>query len=203
MTILDSIQKIPTKARTYGFIGFLIVVAILFVWQIWIPKKDQIKKLEKTVSGLQATIRENDEKIRKLDDLRAEVRKLKEKLQLLTEQLPPDTEVSGLLAQIQRLITQSGLTLKLWRPDKRKTHASGLYEEIPITMDITGGYHNVGVFFDKVSKLARIVNILNVQLGGAKFEKGAQFTIQIHCTAMTFAAKEKKADVAPAAKPAR
>ena len=194
--IAAKIQKIPTKTRIYGFLGFVVLLLILFVWQVHIPMSNQIKQLEKDIAGLQAKIAENDAKIRKLDQLRAEVKALEERLRVLTEQLPPGSEVSGLLRQIQGLVSQSGLTLKLWRPEKRRTHSSGLYEEIPITMELTGGYHDVGLFFDRVSKLTRIVNMLNLKMGSATMTKAGALEIKINCTAMTFAAVEKKADAA-------
>jgi type IV pilus assembly protein PilO len=94
-------------------------------------------------------------------------------------------------------VNKSGLTLKLWKPDKRRTHPSGLYEEIPISVDLVGGYHNVGVFFDSVGKVKRIVNILNLKMGQPKASPDGAMQIIINCTAMTFAAAEKKVETAP------
>jgi type IV pilus assembly protein PilO len=198
--IMDKIQKIPSRTRVIVFLALVGVLVVLYIWQVHIPKNTEIKRLEGEVAGLQAKIRENDEKIKKLDELKAEVKALHERLKLLTEQLPPGSEVSGLLRQIQNLVNQSGLSLKLWRPDKRRVHPSGLYEEIPIIMELTGGYHNVAMFFDRVSRMTRIVNMLNVRMTGARVVKGGVVDTNISCTAMTFAAVEKKLDAAPAAK---
>ncbi len=198
--IASKIQKIPTKTRLYGFGALVLVIGVLFIYFVHIPMTTQIKQLEKDISSLQTTIQTNDEKIKKLAELRAEVKTLEERLRLLTEQLPPGSEVSGLLGQIQNLVSQSGLTLKLWRPDKRKAHPSGLYEEIPIVMELTGGYHDVALFFDRVSKLTRIVNMRNLKMTGATMNKAGGMDIKINCTAMTFAAVEKKPDATPVAK---
>ncbi len=192
MAFTDKIQKIPTKARIGIFAGFIIVQFIVYVWQVHIPGNDKIAQLETSISDLQAKIRVNDEKIKKLDELKAEVKSLQERLVVLTAQLPPESEVSGLLRQIQNLVTQSGLTLRLWKPERRVTHSSGLYLEIPISLDLGGSYHNTAVFFDRVSKMTRIVNILNLKMGSPKFERPGVFSISINCTAMTFAAVEKK-----------
>jgi type IV pilus assembly protein PilO len=193
-SLLDKIQKVPPKTRAIAFGAFIGVVVVLYVWQLVIPQNTQIQRLEQSVADLQGKIKENDSKIKKLDELRAEVKSLQQRLTVLTEQLPPESEVSGLLAQIQGLVNKSGLTLKLWKPDKRKTHASGLYEEIPIALSLTGGYHNTATFFDRVSKLHRIVNILNIKMGSAKQGKAGAMDIDITCTAMTFAAVEKKVE---------
>jgi type IV pilus assembly protein PilO len=156
----------------------------------------KIKQLDTDLAGLRQTIRENDNKIKKLDDLRAEVKSLQRRLVILTEQLPPESEVSDLLRQIQSLVNQSGLTLKSWKPSGRKVHASGLYEEIPIAMTLTGGYHNTALLFDRIGKLTRIVNVLNIKMGSMKLNKDGSPEITISCTAMTFSALEKKVDAA-------
>jgi type IV pilus assembly protein PilO len=201
--IAGRIQKIPSRTRMIGFGVFLLVIIGLFIYFVHIPKTTQIAQLEKDIGGLQAKINANEAKIRKLDDLRKEVKALEEKLRVLTAQLPPESEVSGLLRQIQNLVSRSGLSLKVWRPSKRKTHGSGLYEEIPISIDLTGAYHDVGIFLDRVSKLTRIVNVLNIRMGSAAMNKAGQMDIKVNCTALTFAAVEKKADAVPPAKKGR
>lgn len=198
--ISATIQNIPSKTRIIGFGVFLLTAAGLFIYFVHIPKTTQIAKLEKDVARLHAKIKANDEKIKKLDALKQEVKTLQDKLRLLTAQLPPGSEVSGLLRQIQNLVSQSGLSLKIWRPRKRKTHASGLYEEIPISIELTGGYHDVGLFLDRVSKLIRIVNVFNMKMGSATRGKAKKMNIKVSCTAMTFAAVEKKQNAVPAKK---
>src|SRR3990170_5557817 len=105
MAFTDTIQKIPSRTRVIGFLAFIGVLVFLFIWQVHIPKKTEIGKLETDIAALQLKIKENDEKIRMLDELKAEVKALKARLAFLTEQLPPETEVSGLLRQIQTLVT--------------------------------------------------------------------------------------------------
>jgi type IV pilus assembly protein PilO len=196
--IVAKIQKISPKTR---LIIFGVVIALLlagYIIQFRIPMNTQIRDLEKSISGLQMKIKENDEEIKKLDELKAEVKALEARLDILTKKLPTGaTEVSGLLREIQRLVNQSGLVLKLWKPEKRKMHQSQMYEEIPISMVLTGGYHNAATFFDRVGKLTRIVNIMNIKMGGAKIARTGSVDVDINCTALTFAAVEKKVEPAP------
>ena len=191
---LDKIQKIPPKTRLIAFIVIIVLLVTAYIIQFQIPMKTQITELEKNLSELQARIQFNDNKIRKLDDLRAEVKTLQQRLIILTQQLPPESEVSGLLRQIQNLVNQSGLILKRWKPEMRRIHQSNLYEEIPITLVLTGSYHHTASFFDRVGKLTRIVNILNIKMGGAKMNSDGTMNIDINCTAMTFSAVEKKVE---------
>jgi len=195
--IIEKLQKTSPKARLVAFGAVIILLAVYDIWQFVIPMNTEIEQLNKTVSGLQVRIRQNDDKIKNLDVLRAEVKMLQKQLLDLTEQLPPESEVSGLLRQIQERVTQSGLVLKLWRPDKPRDHSSGLYKEIPVNLVLTGGYHNTATFFDRVSKLSRIVNILNIKMGNAKMNNDGSIAIEVSCIAMTFSAVEKKVDTTP------
>jgi type IV pilus assembly protein PilO len=195
--LLEKIQKIPTKTRLIVFCGIVVFLLIAYIIQFQIPMNTEIKQLDQSLSDLRNTMQANDAKIKKLDDLKMEVSTLQERLVVLTEQLPPGSEVSGLLLQIQKLVNQSGLVLKLWKPDKQRPHPSGLYEEIPISLVLTGGYDNTASLFDHISKLTRIVNILNIKMGGAKVGKSGNTEVDINCTAMTFAAVEKKVEPTP------
>jgi type IV pilus assembly protein PilO len=197
--LIEKIQKISPRARLFAFVVIIVALLIVDVTQFIIPMRDQIEQLEKSLGDLQTRIRQNDEKIRNLDKLKAEVKAYQLQLKELTEQLPPESEVSGLLRQIQERVNQSGLVLKLWKPDKPRDHSSGLYKEIPVTLTLAGGYHNTAMFFDRVSKLPRIVNILNIKMSGAKLNNDGSISVEISCIAMTFSALEKKVETKPTA----
>jgi len=196
--IAEKIQKISPKTRIISFAAIILLIVFGFGWQFVLPMNAQIEQLSKTLSENQAAIKKNDEKIRNLDKLKTEVKTFQKQLKDLTEQLPSDSEVSGLLRQIQDKVNQSGLVLKLWRPDKPRDNSSGLYREIPVTMVLTGGYHNTASFFDRVSQLSRIVNISNIKMGNAKLGNDGSMSVEINCIAMTFSALEKKVETKPA-----
>lgn len=197
--LLEKIQKISLKTRIVLFAGLILILVVGYIWQFLLPMNEQIEQLQKSLGDLQVRVQQNDEKIRNLDKLRTEVKALQKQLLELTEQLPPESEVSGLLRQIQERVNQSGLVLKLWKPDKARDHSSGLYKEIPVTITLTGGYHNTAAFFDRVSKLSRIVNILNIKMGSAKLGNDGSSVVEINATAMTFSALEKKVEATPTA----
>lgn len=203
LNLKDSLQKIPTKTRVVIFFIFIGLLFFGFLYFYRIPMRTEIQGLEKAIVEKKAIIAKNEEDIRQLDELKARVRKLQEVLAVMREKLPPEKEVSGLLLQIQNEVNKSGLVLKLWRPDKRKPHPSGLYEEIPITVTIIGGYHNLGVFLDRVAKLPRIVNIQNIKMDGAKKDPSGAVNININCTALTFAATEKKVEATTTKTPSK
>ncbi|TMA16332.1 MAG: pilus assembly protein PilO, partial [Deltaproteobacteria bacterium] len=63
--------------------------------------------------------------------------------------------------------TKSGLTINSIDPQAEQRQS--FYASIPIVMAVTGNYHEIGVFLDSLSKLARIVNVTNIKMAGARF----------------------------------
>ncbi len=74
--LLDKIQKISPKTRLIVFISLIVLLLVAYILQFQIPMNTQIKQLEQSLSGLQAKISENDNKIRNLDELKIEVKTL-------------------------------------------------------------------------------------------------------------------------------
>src|SRR3989304_1532220 len=96
-----------------------------------------------------------------LPKVEKEIENLRAKLDDLRQILPTEPETGDLLAWIKNLADQSNLELKKFAPGGLKPVAD-TYKEFPISMDIVGGYHDLGIFFDRISKYSRIININNV-----------------------------------------
>jgi type IV pilus assembly protein PilO len=88
------------------------------------------------------------------------------------------------LEAISKSGRHSGLEFLLFQPGPEIL--KGFYAEIPVKIDVIGGYHNLALFFDKVARLSRIVNISDLHVKGAKGSKGAEGDLQTSCVATTF-----------------
>ncbi len=188
---LSSLEKIPRSQKILLIILLFVVVVGGFIYFIFMPKKAQIDILRNNVDDLNRQITVNEVKLRRLDQLKIENQILQARLKELQAQLPAEQEVSNLLKQISDLSVESGLEVKLWKPGARKDDASGLYVIIPVDVELSGGYHELGTFFDRVSKLPRIVNISNLSMDGAKVA-GGKAAIQNKFIATTFAVIDKE-----------
>lgn len=80
----------------------------------------------------------------------------------LLRQLPSDTEVPGLLEDITNLGTESGLEFNFINLEPEKERA--FYVELPISISVTGGYHEIGSFISGVANLPRIVTLHDFKL---------------------------------------
>lgn len=182
----EAIENMP-RSRKIALIvlGGIIIIGGYFYF-IFFPLRGEITVLKNTISNLNREITINEIKLRKLDRLKVENRALQRKLEILQAQLPEEEEVSGLLKQISDLSLESGLEILLWKPGERIRNPSGMYMEIPVDVEVSGGYHALATFFDKISKLPRIVNISNLMMDGAKVV-GERVLIRSRFTATTFA----------------
>jgi type IV pilus assembly protein PilO len=168
---------------------------------IYRPKSVEIAQFQNELNEIQREKAEKEKIVADLDQFNREVAELEQRLQEALSQLPNEKEIDKILAQLSRLIEDSGLSLNKFQvmPEVSKS----LYNEVPINLELTGNYHNIALFFDKASKLKRIINFSNLKLGDAQKISG-ETTIGVSCTATTFrfikgavSAKTKKGGKGP------
>jgi len=188
---LDFIKNLPPYQKMLVLGLIIILIVAMFFWFFYIPKNNQISGLRNDIAKLDGEIGINRAKVEKLEQLKRENAELERQLAEKKEQLPPEAEVASLLKQVSDLGLRVGLDFKLWRPASKKEDPNGLYTEIPVDVEIGGGYHTTALFFDSVSKLSRIVNIKNIKMGNPHVEKG-RLIIQTGFVATAFAAAEPK-----------
>ncbi len=137
---------------------------------------------------------------RRLPEFRAQVTELNSRLAALQNVLPEQKDVGDLLRRIQTLATQSSLTIRGFKPQAVATREQ--HAEWPISLELEGTYHDLGGFFDKVSRMPRIINISGIQISSHKVAKDgtAAATVDAKCTVTTFVLAEPPAE-APAANP--
>lgn len=189
-SLLEKIQALTNKQK---YISFSAVVALLlgaFVWYVFMPKSAEIAKQTEEISVLNGEINIRQTKARRLEELKKEYKVLKAQLIELEKRLPPEAEVESLLKQVSELGERNGLLVKLWKPGEKRQSSSGIYTEIPMAVEVSGGYHSLGSFFEKVSELNRIVTISSIKMGNANTESG-RFFVETSFLATTFAVIEK------------
>jgi len=186
-----NLRNLPPYAKIILSISPAVIIAVLAIIVLILPKNKEIKTLENKISVQENEIAKSQAKAGKLQQLTFENEKLRKRLNELKRQLPEEKEVSDLLKQVSGLCIQSGLKVILWRPEQKKTHSSGIVYEIPVKVELSGGYHSLGDFFSSLTKLDRIVNISDIKLGDPKTEKGSA-VVKISFTATTFSAVPEK-----------
>ncbi len=124
-------------------------------------------------SSLRADISKGLATAKQLPEFRAQVADLEARLDNLQAVLPDEKDAADLLRRMQTVATQSNLTIKSFKP--APTVTKQLHAEWPIALQLDGTYHNLAIFFDRVGKFTRIVNIT-----GARREGQGQAGAELH-----------------------
>lgn len=215
MALKVDMKNLPTAVKAVIAILPSVVISLLIIFLLIMPKQEQIKKLDKKIDEQNNQIAASETKAAKLDVLKKENERLQTRLNELKEQLPVEKEISNLLKQVSDQSINSGLEIKAWKPGQKTKHSSGIVYEIPVSVAVTGRYHNVGYFLSSLTKFNRIININDMKLTstpeGLKKARGAGNILNVSFTASTFSSVEegdadkkdgdkgKKADASPAA----
>jgi type IV pilus assembly protein PilO len=179
------------KIMILGVLFFLILVAgAFFDW------RDQIEALDKAQDEevkLKEAYASKKAKAVNLDLYVQQLKEIEQSFGALLKQLPNKSEMDALLTDINQAGLGRGLQFELFRPATQERMAD-FYAELPISVRITGNYHDMGAFASDVAQLPRIVTLNDV---GIVNDKG---TLTMEATAKTFryldedeVAKQRKA----------
>ncbi|MGE5245053.1 MAG: type 4a pilus biogenesis protein PilO [Betaproteobacteria bacterium] len=192
-----------TKLPWYGQVGAFLVLALtgvgVFFYYYEMPARAEMQARERQLQSLRADITKGLTTAKKLPEFRAQVTDLQQRLDSLKAVLPDEKDAADLLRRMQTVATQSNLTIKSFKPEKIVTEQ--LHAAWPISLELEGTYHNLAIFFDRVGKFTRIVNIGAVDIKGQD-KPTPNFTITATCTATTFVLLDKPAAPKPGARPA-
>ena len=125
-------------------------------------------------------------KARQLPKFREMKKQQQAALILAKKALPNRKEIPDLLTGISRAGKDAGLDFILFQP--KAEIRKDFYAEIPVAIKVHGNYHNIAIFFDKVARLFRVVNISNISMSAKKDTTNLDTT----CTAITYRFIEPK-----------
>src|SRR5258708_12711892 len=155
-----------TKLPWYGQIGAFVLVcgmALYGFWNFYVSDAEADLALKQThLTALNSDITKGVATARRLGEFQADVTNLEHRLESLKNVLPEQKDVAAILRRLQALATQSNLTLLRFTPAAQKQLP--LYAEVPYRITAQGSYHNLGLFFDRVSKFPRIINIGDISV---------------------------------------
>ena len=191
-----------TKLPWYAQVGAFVVLAVggcgIFYYYYEMPVQAEMLVRQKQLVALKADISTGLMTAKKLPEFRSQVAELEGRLANLKAILPEEKDAADLLNRMQTVAAQSNMTIKGFRPSPTVTKQ--LHAEWPITLDLEGTYHNLAIFFDRVGKFTRIVNISALDVR-ARNQSDAHNSILATCVATTFVLLDKPTPK-PGAKPA-
>ena len=181
--VVDQIAKLSLPHKIVFLVLLLILIGVGYYIAFYSPLEETLTQLEKKQEELNEKLMENEAIAKNRDKFEEELAVLDEELKQALNLLPNDSDIRSLLRQISVLQKKTNVTNLMFKPggEVRK----GFYAEIPIELKLEGTYHDIALFFDKVGKLERIVNLSDITLGSPKLISG-KMILNVSCMATTF-----------------
>ena len=174
------IEQLSKVQRIVIFSGVFIAIIAIFVFLFYKPKFAKISNLNNQLKTLEQKLVVAKKNAADLQEFQKKMQEAEVQFKTAMRALPEKEEIPSLLTSISRSGQDVGLEFLLFEPkaEVRKE----FYAEIPVAMQVRGGYHDLAIFFDKVARLSRIVNIKNIEMGRAK----DSMDLNTSCTAVTY-----------------
>ena len=153
----------------------LLLAAIIGAAGYWFIVKEQYENFDRE-QGKEKTLKDqfsnNAFKVSNLEAFRAQLTDMRETFGALLEQLPNETEISGLLDDITFTGVQSGLEFDSL--ELSKDVPKEFYIETPISIAVRGEYHEMGTFISGISALPRIVTLHDFTISKDNNKQGGE-----------------------------
>lgn len=188
-------------------LGLLVILLLVIVfagfWFDWRVQVEELNAARQKEDQLKVTFREKKAQAVNLDLYRKQLADIEQAFGALLKQLPNKSEMESLLTDINQAGLGRGLQFALFRPAPQET-MSEFYAELPITIRVTGAYHDIGAFASDVSQLSRIVTLNDIAMaidreGGLALDATAK-TYRYLDEAEIAAQKKKERDAKAGAK---
>jgi type IV pilus assembly protein PilO len=195
---IDSILKLPRPKKVLLLAVILCALAALYLWRFFLPGQEKLGMLQREGGKLESELNNSKAIARDLQKYNEQVAKLNEELKGALTQLPNEKEIPEILKTISSLGKESNLEFTLFKPKPEQPQQ--FFANVPIDLVALGNYHNLGIFFDKVSKLPRIINVVDFNLARAEKAKDTKGKVEkdnllkISCMISTYRFLEKKSE---------
>ncbi len=154
-------------------LGAVLILAVLGggYFLLISPAQSELAALRAKNDSLQAEVTQNRAVAANLSRFRQEAIVLRRRLDAVRERLPNEKEIPPLYRTVSNLAFQSGLAFSVFQP--REPEQKDFYAKVPITVSAEVGYHQLGNFFERLTRLPRIVNVDELKLTGINKPTGS------------------------------
>lgn len=158
----NNIGNAPAPVKIGAIITLCIVI---LATGLWFDTKSQLESLEK-IKAKETTLfsefKIKADQAAKLDLYKEQLAEMKATFGALLRQLPEKTDVESLIIDVSQTALANGLEVKKFQPSSEIK--KGFYAELPISLQVTGSFHELATFISGVAALPRIVTIHDMQL---------------------------------------
>ncbi len=186
---LDEISEWPLLPQLVVILLIMLLIQGAGYWFYLMPKQDEIALLKQEEDTVKATLRIKANKVAVLPQIQAQLDELKERYDFLLRQLPVQKELASMLASVNQLGLDSSLTFT--RIDWGERESQEFLYRLPLNIELTGSYHDIGDFSQAIAKLPRIINFDDVDWQRVSQESS---TLHFRVRAYTYQFKQEVDD---------
>jgi len=173
----------PRQQKIAILVGAVLFLFILGYFYVYLPGDDRLNKLDDEIAGVRRDHQQKKIIANSLPRVQHVLQELDAKLKAAADQLPNSKEIPDLLSNLSAKAREAGLEIILFRP--RAENYQDFYAEIPVDIVVRGGFYNASQFFEQVGKLNRPINIDNIDLKNPKIS-GDRVELEISSLATTY-----------------
>jgi len=192
---MDSVLKLSNTKKILILAAILCVSGGLYLKTFILPEREDLSDLQLQLNKSMKELNESKAITRDLEAYKGQVKKMEDELTTALKQLPNEKEIPEILRNISSIGKESHLEFVLFRPKPEEPQQ--FYAKVPIELTMVGSYHNTGLFFDRVSKLSRIINVVDFNIARNKEPSrgGAEeVLVKTSCMINTYRFIEKKGE---------
>jgi len=178
--LINKIGELTKIQRYLIYCGSILLLVLIYAYVLYLPKQNKISELNKQYEKLAIELDKTKKKASQFEKLKKKMEEAKVQFQIVKKTLPEKGDIPSLLTSISQAGRDVGLEFLLFQPNKEIR--KGFYAEIPVSIQVTGNYHNLALFFDRVAALSRIVNIENIRMSSGK----GSSALNLSCNAVTY-----------------
>jgi type IV pilus assembly protein PilO len=159
---MENIGTWPLLPRVVVWAAVIIACVVGGKLLLWDQQSDELEQLRASEVDLKNQYRAKLQQAVNLDELRRQKELVSQYVLTLEKQLPSKAEMDQLLSDINQAGIGRGLQFELFRPGQ--TSLKDYHAELPITVRVSGRYHDLGAFAGDIANLPRIVTLNNLNL---------------------------------------
>lgn len=156
----------PVLPKLLALIATLIALVALGYALDWQGQMDELAAGAEQEAKLKDEYKGKKQQAVNLDLHRQQLREIDNSFGALLKQLPNRSQMDALLVDINQAGLGRGLQFELFKPAPAET-MKDFYAELPVTVRVTGGYHDMGQFASDIAQLSRIVTLNDIVISPA------------------------------------
>lgn len=161
----DDFQRIGTAPILVKAILILLVCLVvtgLGIHFMITPKFDQLKVVERKENELRLKFDQEQAKAANLSAYKLQLEEMRSAYSVMVRQLPNKTDIESLLVDLSQTSVAAGLDVEFFKPESELPRE--FYAEYPISISVTGRYHQFGEFVSGLAALPRIVTLSGIDI---------------------------------------